>query len=75
MNVKKAKRNPVVGVTTFYVASRSVPGKKHMVLRFDLPRNPLYICQCNDSFGRRLPHMGRNTYSHCIHIQRVKKVA
>jgi len=71
-SVEKAKRNPVEGVTTFYVRSRSNPKQKHMVVRFALP-NPLLICQCNDSFGRRLPHMGQNTYSHCWHASRVKK--
>ena len=50
MAIKKAKRNPVEGVTTFYVPSRSIPGKQYMVLRFEIKRNPLYICQCNDSF-------------------------
>jgi hypothetical protein len=72
MTVQKAKRNPVKGVTTFYVSSRSVPGKKYMVVRFDTP-NPLFFCQCSDYFGRRLPHLGQNTFSHCEHIKKARR--
>jgi hypothetical protein len=72
IKVTRARRNPVAGVETWYATSRTKKGVRYMVLRFALP-NPLFICQCNDSFGRRLPHLGQNTYSHCGHSKAVRK--
>ena len=74
MRVSKAKSNPVAGVETFYVTSSSKKNVKYIVLRFALP-TPLFVCECRDSFSRRLPHLGRPTYSLCKHAALVAKRA
>lgn len=71
MNYQRADRNPVKGVTTFYVPSETDPKVKYMVLRFDAMK--LFFCQCNDFFGRKLPHLGQNTFSHCKHIRKIRR--
>lgn len=73
MKVRRAKRNPVKGVTTFYVTSEENPSDEYMVVRFD--SNKLCFCQCNDFFGRKLPHLGRNTFSHCKHAKKVRRLS
>jgi hypothetical protein len=71
--VSQAKRNPVKGCTTYYVSSSSTPGKKYMVLLIKMGRRFAFFCQCDDFFGRRLPHIGANTFSCCKHINQVKE--
>lgn len=82
MNVKKAKRNPVDHVTTFYVPSETTPGDTYMVVRIvdNLERSGRFrrtrwFCQCDDFFGRRLPHLNQNTFSGCKHIRKAKEAA
>jgi hypothetical protein len=75
MKVRRAKRNPVKGVTTFYVTSEEDPKVEYMVVRFDNTPNKLTFCPCKDFFGRKLPHLGRNTFSHCKHGQKVRRLA
>jgi len=65
MTIRKSKRNPVRGATTFAVRSGS---HRYLVVR--LGRR--WFCQCADFFGRKLPHLGRNTFSGCKHISRAK---
>lgn len=75
MKIRRAKRNPVKGVTTFYVSSETEPGVEYMVVRFDDMPNKLCFCQCGDFFGRKLPHLGRNTFSHCKHAKLIRKIS
>lgn len=78
MIVTKARRNPVKGVTTFYV-QRTRSSTRHIVQRIvrswadarGRVRARLF-CDCKDFMCRRLPHIGTNTFSFCIHTRAVR---
>jgi hypothetical protein len=82
MKIKTAKRNPVDHVTTFYAPSETNPGTTYMVVRIvtNLERSGRFrktqwFCQCDDFFGRKLPHLNTNTFSGCKHIKAAKEAA
>ena len=66
MTIRKSKSNPVRGVTTFAVRNGS---HRYLVVR----ARRQWFCNCRDFFGRRLPHLGTNTFSCCKHIRRTKE--
>jgi hypothetical protein len=73
--MKRAKKNPTRGALTFYVPSENPKYPKHRYMVVFVLRDGKWLafCQCNDFFGRKLPHFGTNTFSTCKHIQKVKK--
>lgn len=81
MKVRKAKRNPVDHVTTFYVPSETAPRETYMVVRIvtnlakNVRRRTRWFCQCDDFFGRKLPHFNQNTFSGCKHIKAARRAA
>lgn len=77
---RQAARNPINYTTTFYVPSESAPAKSYMVVRVvtdvaSKTRKTLWFCQCSDFFGRKLGHIGTNSFSGCKHIRAAKVTA
>jgi hypothetical protein len=71
MNVRRAVKNPIQGVRTFYVESESEPGTEHMVVEVRRDGRTTYYCNCDDYFCRRLPFIHTNLFSNCRHSTRV----
>ena len=66
MDVKKAERNPVAGVRTFFVQSESDEKLQYIVV--EVKRNgTTYHCNCSDFMFRKLPFLGTNLFSNCKH--------
>ena len=66
MTIRKAERNPVAGVRTFFVESESEPNKEYIVV--EIKRGgTTYHCTCNDFMFRKLPFLGTNLFSLCKH--------
>jgi len=73
MTVRKALKNPVAGVRTFFVASESEPGTDYVVV--EVKRDgTTYYCNCGDFFYRKLPFIGTNLFSNCKHAAAVIEV-
>lgn len=54
----------------FYVTSETHGDRKHIVVR----HGPLFFCDCADFFVRRLPKLGRSSFSFCKHGEFVRDV-
>lgn len=67
-----AQKNQVAGVRTFYVQSDSDPETEYIVVEIKRDGKTTYFCNCGDFFGRKLPFLGLNLFSHCKHGQGVK---
>ena len=66
MTVRKALKNPVAGVRTFFVASESEPGTDYVVV--EVKRDgTTYYCNCPTFSYRHLPFIGTNLFSNCKH--------
>ena len=72
MKVRKAEKNPVAGVRTFFVASETEPEKEYVVVEVKRGGTTLY-CNCSDFFYRKLPFLGTNLFSNCKHGNAVKE--
>jgi hypothetical protein len=75
VNVTIAKRNPVKGLTTFYVASETNPSKRYAVQRIVRKHKTSYFCNCADFTYRHLPHLDTNTFSGCKHIKAARRTS
>ena len=71
MNIRKATKNPVAGVRTFFVQSESDPKIEYIVVEIKRDGTQLY-CNCDDYFYRKLPMIHTNLFSLCKHCQAVK---
>jgi hypothetical protein len=73
MTIRRATKNPVAGVRTFFVTSESEPDKEYTVV--EIKRDgTTYYCNCGDFFYRRLPFIGTNLFSNCKHAAAVIEV-
>ena len=71
MTIRKADKNPVAGVRTFFVASESDKNTEYVVV--EVKRDgTTYYCNCGDFFYRKLPFIGTNLFSNCKHGNAVK---
>lgn len=71
MNIRKADKNAVAGVRTFFVESESDPAIEYIVV--EVKRDgTTYYCNCSDFFYRKLPFIGTNLFSNCKHGKAVK---
>lgn len=71
LSVRKALKNPVAGVRTFYVASET-DDTDYIVV--EVKRDgTTYFCNCHDFFFRKLPFLGTNLFSNCKHGAAVKE--
>lgn len=72
MKIRKAEKNPVQGVRTFFVASETEPDKEYIVV--EVRRDgTTYYCNCPDFFYRKLPMIHTNLFSNCKHGAAVKE--
>lgn len=72
MKIRKAERNPVQGVRTFFVQSETEPDKEYVVV--EVKRGgTMYYCNCSDFFYRKLPMIHTNLFSNCKHGNAVKE--
>jgi hypothetical protein len=72
MTIRKATKNPVAGVRTFFVQSESNPKTEYTVV--EVKRDgTVYYCSCNDFFFRKLPFIHTNLFSNCKHGNAVKE--
>jgi hypothetical protein len=68
------KKTAIPGALTFYVPSETDPKRKpYMVVFVMRGRKWQAFCQCNDFFGRKLPHLGTKKFAVCKHIEKVQK--
>lgn len=72
LKVRKAEKNPVAGVRTFFVQSESDPNTEYIVVE-KRDAGTTYFCNCNDFMFRKLPFLGSNLYSNCKHGAAVKE--
>ena len=72
MKIRKAEKNPVQGVRTFFVQSEKDPTQEYVVVEVKRDGTTFY-CNCSDFFYRRLPFIGTNLFSHCKHAVAVKE--
>lgn len=68
--VRKAKKNAVPGVTTYYVPSEADPKQEYIVVAVDRDGITIRFCQCPDFFTRRLPTFGTGHFEGCKHCLR-----
>lgn len=72
MNIRKAEKNPVQGVRTFFVQSEKDATVEYIVV--EIKRDgTTYFCSCNDFFFRKLPFLNTNLFSNCKHGLAVKE--
>lgn len=76
MRIRRAKRNPIKGTTTFYVR-RTPQSRQHIVQRircsFAFCNGIKWFCDCKDFMCRKLPFIFTNSFSGCVHIVAVKR--
>lgn len=67
VTIRKASKNPVAGVRTFFVTDpNSESGEEHVVV--EIKRDgKTYHCDCSDFMFRKLPFLGTNLFSLCKH--------
>lgn len=56
--------------SVYYVTSEKHPSERYMVIQ----HGQLFLCQCNDFFGRKLPNLGGPDFELCKHGEFVKQV-
>jgi hypothetical protein len=72
MTIRKADKNPVAGVRTFFVTSEKDPKTEYVVV--EVKRDgTVYYCNCGDFFYRKLPFIHTNLFSNCKHGAAVKE--
>lgn len=72
MTVRKAEKNPVAGVRTFFVPSDDPKKPEVEYVVVEVKRDGTqYYCQCSDFFFRRLPFIHTNLFAHCKHTAAV----
>ena len=70
MTVRKALKNPVAGVRTFFVTSETEADTKYIVV--EVKRGgTTYYCSCPTFFYRHLPFIHTNLFSRCKHADAV----
>lgn len=72
MKIRKADKNPVNGVRTFFVASETEKDVEYIVVEIKRDGTQ-YYCNCNDFFFRKLPMIHTNLFSNCKHAAAVKE--
>jgi hypothetical protein len=72
MNIRKAEKNPVAGVRTFFVTSEKDPTVEYVVVEVKRDGTQ-YYCNCSDFFYRKLPFIHTNLFSNCKHGAAVKE--
>lgn len=72
MNIRRADKNQIAGVRTFYVASEKIADTEYIVV--EIKRNGTqYYCNCGDFMFRKLPFIHTNLFSLCKHAAAVKE--
>lgn len=66
---KQPKYNFTRRGNVFYVTSEKNQDEKYMVVQ----HGQLFLCQCNDFFGRRLPSLGSPDFTLCKHGEFVRQ--